>query len=80
MDIETIRSFLGWCAVMNMGILLYWMAFLLVAPNWTYRFQGRWIEVTEEQFKSMHFLLMGWFKLTIFFFNIVPYFALGLLS
>lgn len=76
MDIEHLISFFGWCAVINIGVLLYWAFFLIVIPDWTYRYTNRWLSVTQEDFNRIHFQLIGIFKLGVILFNIVPYFAL----
>ncbi len=33
MTIEVVRSFLGWCSVINMGLLLYWFLFIMFAHD-----------------------------------------------
>lgn len=80
MDIEHLISFFGWCAVINIGVLLYWAFFLMIIPDWTYRYTNRWLSVTQESFNTIHFQLIGVFKLGVILFNIVPYFALIIIS
>lgn len=80
MDIQFALDFLGWCSAINIGILLFWIYFLVLLPEWTYNYSCRWIAISEENFKSIHFALIGAFKLGLFFFNLVPYFALRIIS
>lgn len=80
MTLEQIRDMLMWCAVINMGILLYWALFLLMARDWVYRVHSRWIKVTEERFDAIHYGGMTAFKITIFAFNIVPCIALYIVA
>ena len=80
MDIDTLRHFLGWCAVINIGGLLYWMCFLIFAPEWTYRLHNKWLTITREQFNHAHYLLIGTFKCGVILFNISPYFALRIVA
>jgi len=80
MNIEILIPFLGWCAVINIGILVYWACFLFLAPGWLYRISSKWVQIPEEQFFTMHFTLYGAFKLAILFFNIAPYLALRIIS
>ena len=76
MDLPTIRAFLGWCAIINMGLLLWWWGFLVFAHDWVYRWHSKWLKVSVEQFDAIHYVGMTYFKIAIFVFNIVPYFAL----
>jgi len=75
-EVETIRSVLGWCALLNLGVLLFWFLFLTVAHDWTYRMHRKWFVLSEVQFDAIHYTGMGLYKLALFFFNIVPYIAL----
>ena len=76
MTVELVQSTLGWCAVINMGLLLYWFLFLAFAHDWVYRMHSRWFNLPLETFNSIHYAGMTFFKITIFSFNIIPYFAL----
>ena len=80
MTIELVREILGWCAIINLGLLLWWFLFLSLAYDWTYRMHSRWFELTVEQFNSIHYAGMLLFKIAIFFFNLVPYFALWIVG
>ena len=80
MTVETLRSVLGWCAVINMGLLLYWFLFLAYAHDWVYRIHSRRFNIPEENFNSIHYGGMTFFKITIFTFNIIPYFALRIVG
>jgi len=73
MELELVRNVLGWCAIINLGLLLWWFLFLLLAHNWTYRLHSKWFELTLEQFNGIHYAGMLLFKMCIFFFNLVPY-------
>jgi len=39
MTIEIIRDALGWCAVINFGLFLWWFLLFTFAHNWTDRMQ-----------------------------------------
>ena len=43
---ENLRTFLGWCTVINLGFLLYWIIALVFAREWVLdsHFGGRDIE------------------------------------
>jgi len=74
--VEVMRSTLAWCAVINLGLLLWWFLFFALAHDWMYRLHGRWFKLTTEQFDALHYGGMAVFKLGILLFNLVPYLAL----
>lgn len=80
MDLITIMAFLGWCSIINIGIFIYWVAIVLLAPNWIYQWSNRFFTMSQEQFTVIQYCFMGAFKLFILLFNIVPYFALRIIS
>ena len=80
MELETIRAFFAWCSVINMGLLLWWALFLLLAHDWTYRLHSKWFKISVEQFDAIHYAGIAIFKLGVFMFNLVPYFALRIIG
>ena len=80
MNTEEIRSALGWCTLINYGILLFWFGMLVLQRDWVYRFHGRWFPLPRETFDAIHYGLMGIFKLGVFLFNLVPYIALRIIA
>ena len=41
MTLETTRSMLAWCSVINYGLLLLWVFAFIFAHDWMYRLHGR---------------------------------------
>jgi len=80
MTIEILRSLFGWCAVINMGLLLWWALVLWLAHDFVYRVHGRWYKLPAERFDTIHYTGMLYFKIGIFMFNIVPYCALRIVG
>ena len=80
MELETIRAFFAWCSVINMGLLLWWALFLLLAHDWTYRLHSKWFKISVEQFDTIHYAGIAIFKLGVFMFKLVPYFALRIIG
>jgi len=76
MSIEMLRSVLGWCAVINYGVLLLWFLFFMSAHDWMHRFHSRWFRLPVEQFDTIHYAAMAIYKVGIILFNLVPYVAL----
>ena len=80
MTVEITRDVLAWRSVINVGLLLLWWLWFMLAHDFMYRFHGRWFKLSEEQFDAIHYALIGFFKIGIILFNIVPYFALRIVG
>lgn len=80
MTLEKIRGCLGWCAIINVGLLCFWMMWLMFAHDFVYRTHGAWFNISVEQFDAVHYKGMLYFKMGIFLFNVVPYLALKIVG
>ncbi len=76
MTIETLRAVLGWCSIINMALILWWFLAIVIAHDWVYRMHTRWFKLSVERFNEIHYAGIAFFKIVVFVFNIVPYFAL----
>ena len=79
MTTEIIRDVLAWCSLMNVGFLLVWILCLIFAHDWLFRFHGQWFKLSVEKFDVIHYAGIAFYKISILFFNIVPYLALRIL-
>ncbi|NIP31693.1 MAG: hypothetical protein GTO02_19565 [Candidatus Dadabacteria bacterium] len=80
MNINTLREFFGICSLINIGILLYWFLMLLMVRDWIYKIHSKWFKIPEDRFDDIHYRALAYFKLSIFLFNVVPYFALVIID
>ncbi len=80
MGIDLLREFLGWCALVNMGISAWWFLFFWLAHDWMYQFHGRMFKISVETFDTIHYATMALFKIGIFLLNLVPYLVLRAIS
>lgn len=80
MDIQIIREFLLWCAVINFGILLTWFLFFLLAHDWIYRLHTRWFKIPRESFDTLHYTCMAIYKIAIITFNLVPFMVISIIA
>lgn len=80
MTIELIRVILGWCTVINIGVLLVWLLFLVFAHDLVRRWHGKLFSMPAENFNAIHYKGMMYYKLGIILFNFVPYLALVIVS
>ena len=80
MTFEMAQAILGWCSIINMGLLLWWWFIIVVAHDWVYKFHTKWFKISREQFDGIHYAGMAFFKILVFALNIVPYFALRIVG
>lgn len=80
MTLNMIRELLGWCCVINIGLLLWWFLVILIAHDWIYKIHGKWFKISKETFYAIHYTGIAFFKISIFILNIVPYIALSIVS
>jgi len=80
MAIDLVRDALLWCFIINIGILIWWFLFFSLAHDWVYQFHGKWFKLSVEKFDAIHYASMAFYKICIFVFNIVPYFALSIVG
>jgi Family of unknown function (DUF6868) len=80
MTVEIIRDVLAWCSVINVGLLLFWVLWLMLAHDFVYRIHGKLFKLSVERFDALHYAGITFFKICIFLFNIVPYFALRIVG
>jgi hypothetical protein len=79
MTVDMIHEFLGWCSIINIGILFFWFAMITLAHDKIYKLHSKWFKISKEKFDEIHYMLLGFFKLSVFIFNVVPYIALSII-
>jgi hypothetical protein len=80
MTVEIVRKVLAWCTVMNIGLLVWWFIFIVLAHDWTYRLHSKWFKISVETFDSIHYAGMALFKMGTLLFILIPYFALHIVG
>ena len=79
-SIETLATFFGWCAVINIGArLLFMLALSLLHGHLTTRI-AKMFGITREEAALTFFRLLLQYRLAIVILNIVPYLALKIMS
>ncbi|MCY4641649.1 MAG: hypothetical protein OXC41_02985 [Gammaproteobacteria bacterium] len=76
MDLELVRGVLGWCTLVNAGVLGAWFLVFATARDALHRLHGRWFRISPGEFDRVHYMLMGRFKLATVMFFLVPYLVL----
>lgn len=80
MDVDILRAFFGWCSLINGGFLLLGFLFCTKAGDWVYRMHGKWFPISREVFTTTAYCFIGGMKVLFIMLNLVPYFALVILS
>ncbi len=76
MSIEILKDFLLWCSIINIVLMLLWFLFFVFAHDFIYRMHGKWFKIPVEKFDTIHYAGIAIYKMCIFIFNLIPYFAL----
>ena len=73
---ENVRTFLGWCSLINIGLLIYWILALTLGNEFVFQIHTRWFDIPHDRFDEIHYTMMGYFKLMVILFNLTPYLVL----
>ena len=74
--IEVVTEFLGWCALINISLLVLSTIMLTFMRGWIVSFHARTSGVDAAELPKIYFEYLGNYKILIFVFNLVPYLAL----
>lgn len=77
--IDTLTTFLGWCAVLNMGVLVFSTIALIFMKGMVSNLHSKLLGVEKEKLPELYFQYLGTYKIAIIILNIVPYVALKLM-
>jgi len=80
MTIDLVREILGWCTVINFGILLLWFGMIVLMRDFVYRTHSKFFKITTDQFNFAHYMGLAIFKVAVIAFNLVPYIALCIIG
>jgi len=80
MTVEALRNLFLWCSILDYGLLIVWAVFLFLLPHqWFYRWAGLF-HISKEELDRANLPLLGFFKLLVLVFNLIPYIALRIIS
>lgn len=76
----TLTALLGWSALINYGVLLFWFALFALRRDFIYTLHTRWFNLEQASFDAIHYTAMAGYKLLVLVFNLVPWLVLTLLA
>ena len=79
-EIEQIITFLGWCTVINMGILAFAAICIFTFKSFTLDVHSQLSGISPDKLQTLYFSYIANYKIFIFMFNFVPYIALKLMN
>ena len=77
---ESIREFLGWCALINVGLLLFSSMVTMLLRGPISRLHGKMFGLSEEDVSRAIYQYLAQYKIVIIVFNLVPYLALVIMT
>jgi hypothetical protein len=78
-DIQTITTFLGWCTVINIGLLSFYTIWLMAFRNFTKSVHSTLLGVDQDMLDAAYFQYLANYKLAMIIFNLAPYLALRIM-
>lgn len=67
---------LGWCSLIYISLLIFWALLFRVGHDWIYKLHNKWFAIPKEKFDVIHYALIGFFKILLIVFFLVPYLVL----
>ena len=80
MTIEQIREMLGWCTLINIGLMIFSFILLCVMRSFVYRMHTKWFPMSEQTFNAIVYSYLGIYKILVIVFNLVPWLAMWMMS
>ena len=72
MQLESVRTFLLWCTIINYAILILWFVIFVFAHDFFYRMHTKWFALSRETFDAINYGGISVYKIGIMLFNLVP--------
>lgn len=78
--LESLRELLGWCSVINLGMLLFATVMLTLFRKPVMRIHARIFGMSDADLSRTYFEYLGRYKMVTLVFNVVPYIALRIMA
>ena len=79
-NIQTLVLFFGWCSVINIAILLLSTVILVLMKEAIATLHSKMFGLGQSDLSAAYFQYLGHYKIAILMLNVIPYFALKLMS
>ncbi len=79
-SLDTMIEFFGWCSVINIGLLIFSAVLVILLKEQVSQIHAKMFNLNKNDIFLEYFKYMAQYKIMIIVFNIVPYFALRIIS
>jgi hypothetical protein len=79
MNLDALTTFLGWMTVINIGLLTVSTLIFMLFQNQIISMHHSLIDIEPNTLKQTYLSLLGFYKILIITFNLVPYLVLKFL-
>ncbi len=79
-ELETVRSFFGWCAVIHMGLATVSWAIVFFARDFVRGQHKQYFDISDADLDRAYFWFFTLYKIGIWLFAIVPWLALHVIA
>ena len=73
---QLILSVLGWCTLINMGMLIFATVAVVLFEKPMIRFHQKCFSISDEELRGEYFRYLANYKILTLIFNLVPYLSL----
>lgn len=80
MTTQMLQTFFMWCSIINIGLLIVMFFICVAGKNWIYKTHSRWFNLSRENFDLVLYCFIGFYKLLVWVFCIIPWIALSLIG
>jgi Family of unknown function (DUF6868) len=80
MTIDIAREFFLWCTIINAVMFFVSFIMMMLMRKFIYKYHGRWFDLPDAKLSSSMYKMLGFYKILIIVFNLVPYLALVIIS
>jgi hypothetical protein len=77
LSLQFIQQMLGWALIIHYNLLVVWFVVFKYKHAWLYALHHRWFNISENTFDSLHYLLIGIYKILVLIFIAIPYLLLA---
>ena len=80
MNIQKVRAILGWCVVINIGLLFLVLIMYLGAHDLIYSIWTDISSIPVETFDLIYMTTISFWKISVIVFMLIPYFAIRIVE
>ena len=80
MTLENLTAFLGWCTVINFGILIVAALGIIAMRGSIGNIHASMFKLEQDDLSKAYFRYLANYKILVIVFNLVPYLALRIIS